>query len=58
MEDLKRRILKIVSNCHKPKVRTPVCTDTSVVLRLGASCLNIQVFFCVPVPYSAAGMLV
>lgn len=25
MEDLKRRILKIVSNCSKPKVRTILC---------------------------------
>lgn len=52
MEDLKRRILKIVSNCNKPKVKNIQRTDISVVLQLGTICQYFhrqwfQIFFCV-----------
>lgn len=34
MEDLKKRILKIISNCNKPKVRTIQCIEIGIVLHL------------------------
>lgn len=33
MEDLKRKLLKIVSNCNRPKVRTTPSNDLDLLLR-------------------------
>lgn len=66
MEDLKRRILKIVSNCNKPKVRTTQTTGIGTVLHLNTTgqyhkvqTVILHIFpVCVAVPHPAAGMLV
>lgn len=59
MEDLKRRILKIVTNCNKPKVsldsercgRTFLCPESNLAVSDAA-------VLCVAVPHPAAGVLV
>lgn len=65
MEDLKRRILKMVSNCNKPKVGIIQSGGIGISLNLDTICQShktqtviLHVFFCVAVPHSTAGMLV
>lgn len=56
MEDLKRRILNIVSNCNKPKVKAIHCSVISMSVYVTDH--NNLFFLYASVPYPAAGIVV
>lgn len=58
MEDLKRRILKIVSNCNKPKVNNQWHQGSFSPWHLLPVITDNNLFLCAAVPHPAAGMLV